>query len=150
MSLRFRNIEAQPSDPVDTWGVEGIVAAIERGGLAHLQRIVRAVDANPTGPVAQDLAEATEILSDPDALGFVKARLLDSYLRRAQDSDAEVAHQVQSALDYSGVSLREFADRIGTSASRLSTYATGSTRPSAAKLIEIQRASVALSRQGQA
>jgi hypothetical protein len=29
--LQFRNINATPDDPVEKWGVEGILAAIDRG-----------------------------------------------------------------------------------------------------------------------
>ena len=39
---RFRNIEATPDDPVETWGVEGVATAIERGSLPHWATITRA------------------------------------------------------------------------------------------------------------
>lgn len=32
MALRFRNIDADPDDPVETWPLKGIVTALERGG----------------------------------------------------------------------------------------------------------------------
>lgn len=139
MGLEFRNINVDPSDPVDQWGVEGIVAAIERGGLVHLRRIADAALSDPQGPVAQDLAEAVEILDNDEAVGAAKARLLGSLLNRARDPRAEVAHRVQAAINRSGMSLRDFAAAVGTSAPRLSTYARGTTMPSAAKLVQIER-----------
>lgn len=43
-----------------------------------------------------------------------------------------VATEVQRLIEGSGLSRREFAAQIGTSTSRLSTYATGKVTPSAA------------------
>lgn len=34
MALSFRNVDADPSDPVESWPYEGLVTAVERGGLA--------------------------------------------------------------------------------------------------------------------
>ena len=51
----------------------------------------------------------------------------------------EVAGRVQRAIALSGVSAREFAATLGTSASRLSTYANGKVVPSAALLMRMER-----------
>ena len=68
-SLRFRHVDASPTDDVTTWPYEAIVTAITRSGLTAAQ----------------------------------------------------------------------FADLVGTSASRLSTDATGRVTPSAAMLVRIER-----------
>ena len=52
---------------------------------------------------------------------------------------AEVADRVRSAIDRSRLTNAQFAGEVGTSASRLSTYATGSVTPSASMLIRIER-----------
>ena len=78
MTLRFRNLEVSPDDPVERWGPEGILAAIDRGGLAEWRRITRAVEADPQGPVAADLEEALESAEDAGA-----ARVLRLALDRA-------------------------------------------------------------------
>lgn len=36
MPLRFRNIDATPADPVESWGFEGMLAAIDRGYQTRL------------------------------------------------------------------------------------------------------------------
>ena len=59
--LRFRNIDVSPSDPVETWSVEGLLTAIERGGIMDWRRVVAEVRADPAGEVALDLAEALEL-----------------------------------------------------------------------------------------
>jgi hypothetical protein len=33
-TLTFRNVDASPTDPVETWPYEGLVAAVERGSLS--------------------------------------------------------------------------------------------------------------------
>lgn len=50
-----------------------------------------------------------------------------------------VAAEVDQLVRASGLSRAEFASRIGTSASRLSTYATGKVTPSAALLVRMRR-----------
>jgi methyl coenzyme M reductase beta subunit len=109
--LRFRNIAATPDDPVDEWGVEGIATAIERGGLAHLQRIARRALADPDGDVALDVDQAVTVA------GIPLARLMHEMLARArQGMRAEVAYRVRLAIAHSGLPAREFARRLGTAA----------------------------------
>ena len=58
----------------------------------------------------------------------------------AEASEREaVAVEVAALVRASGLSRAEFASRIGTSASRLSTYATGKVTPSAALLVRMRR-----------
>ena len=135
MSLQFRNIQASADDPVESWGVEGVLTAIERGGLVHLRRVMQAALADPFGPVAEDLLEATELTESPLA-----ARMKALLLEAREGEDAVVRRRVGDAIAVSGLSLREFAHRIGTSASRLSTYATGKVQPSASTFLRIVNA----------
>jgi transcriptional regulator with XRE-family HTH domain len=50
-----------------------------------------------------------------------------------------VGAEIRSLLDRSGLSQQDFADRIGTSRSRLSTYRSGKVVPSAAFLVRMRR-----------
>ncbi|MBK6310960.1 MAG: hypothetical protein WAX12_13450 [Candidatus Microthrix subdominans] len=54
---------------------------------------------------------------------------------------AEVADRVRSAITRSELTSAQFANEVGPSASRLSTYATGSATPPASMLIRIERLS---------
>jgi transcriptional regulator with XRE-family HTH domain len=50
-----------------------------------------------------------------------------------------VAAEIDQLIRSSGLSRAEFASRIGTSTSRLSTYVTGKVTPSAALLVRMRR-----------
>ena len=50
-----------------------------------------------------------------------------------------VAREVAKLVENSGLSRAEFATRVGTSTSRLSTYITGKVTPSAALLLRMRR-----------
>lgn len=74
--LKFRNLGVTPDDPVEQWGVEGILAAIDRGSLRYWKRILESVQADPQGTVAMDLTQALELAEDAG---------VTAYLRRALD-----------------------------------------------------------------
>jgi hypothetical protein len=135
VTLRFRNIDANPDDPVERWGTEGILTAIERGSLVHWRRIAAAVRADPFGPVAEDLVEA---LDSAHRTGVCE--LLRRALDHARDDDAgQVARRVRRAVGRSGLSGHAFAPLVGTSSPRLSTYRSGRVMPLADMLVRIER-----------
>jgi DNA-binding transcriptional regulator YiaG len=62
--------------------------------------------------------------------------------RQAEAAErALVAEEVRRLVDVSGLSLTEFASRMGTSVSRLSTYRSGRVTPSAALMTRMRRVS---------
>jgi transcriptional regulator with XRE-family HTH domain len=137
--LKFRNITASPEDPVQTWPFEGVLAAVERGTLPDWRRLARAIRADPWGPVAQQVLEAVR-LSRP----YGTTELLEGVVKRARDmaadsERAEVATEVRSLVSASGLSQQDFAARLGTSRSRLSTYMSGKVVPSAALVVRMRR-----------
>ena len=139
-ALKFRNIDASPDDPVETWPFEGILAAVERGTLPDWRRLAAAIRADPWGPVAQQVLEAIR-LSHP----YGTAELLEGVVTRARelaiDSEREeVASEVRDIVARSGLSRQDFAERIGTSRSRLSTYMSGKVVPSATLVVRMRRA----------
>ena len=52
---------------------------------------------------------------------------------------ADVASEVKALVARSGMSNQDFAERIGTSRSRLSTYMSGKVVPSAALMVRMRR-----------
>lgn len=52
---------------------------------------------------------------------------------------AAVAREVAELVENSGISRAEFATKVGTSTSRLSTYITGKVTPSAALMLRMHR-----------
>ena len=138
-ALKFRNLTASPDDPVETWPFEGILAAVERGTLPDWRRLAKVIQADPWGPVAQQVLEAVR-LTRP----YGTAELLEGVVDRARNLAAEsergeVATEVRRFVNDSGLSQRDFADRIGTSRSRLSTYMSGKVVPSATLMVRMRR-----------
>ena len=138
-ALKFRNLTASPDDPVETWPFEGILAAVERGTLPDWRRLAKAIQADPWGPVAQQILEAVHL-----ARPYGTTELLEGVVGRARklaaDSErCEVAAEVRRLVSDSALSRQDFADRIGTSRSRLSTYMSGKVVPSAALMVRMRR-----------
>lgn len=138
-ALHFRNLTASPDDPVETWPFEGVRAAVERGTLPDWRRLVRAIQAEPWGPVAQQVTEALR-LAHPYGTTELLLAAIDRARRQAVDSERhEVASEVRSLVSSSGLSRQDFAERIGTSRTRLSTYMSGKVVPSAALVVRMRR-----------
>lgn len=137
--LQFRNLNVTPDDPVEMWGVEGILTAIDRGSLPHWRRIVAAVHADPWGSSAADLEQALRLAEDVG----VAATLRRILVHRRDDAEAaardEVRRRLAVLVESSGLTAAQFAQRLGTSASRMSTYLSGKVVPSAALLVRAER-----------
>ena len=139
-ALAFRNVDASPDDPVSGWPHEAVQAALERGGLEHWRRLADAIQAEPWGPIARRV-EQVLAYSRPYGIALAMERVIARSRDAAEVSEREaVAAEVDALVRASGLSRAEFASRIGTSASRLSTYATGKVTPSAALLVRMRRA----------
>jgi DNA-binding transcriptional regulator YiaG len=145
-ALKFRNVDASPDDPVETWPFEGILAAVERGTLPDWDRLATAIRADPWGPVAQQVLEAVH-LSCP----YGTTELLEAVVARARqlaiNSERDnVAAEVRDLVGRSGLTRQDFAERIGTSRSRLSTYMSGKVVPSATLMVRMRRVALHASR----
>ena len=137
--LKFRNVTASPDDPVDTWPFEGILAAVERGTLPDWRRLAAVIRADPWGPVARQVLEAIR-LSHPYGTAELLAGVVDRARELAADSEREdVAAEIRDLVGRSGLSRQDFAERMGTSRSRLSTYMSGKVVPSAALMVRMRR-----------
>jgi predicted XRE-type DNA-binding protein len=138
-ALKFRNIDASPEDPVETWPFEGILAAVERGTLPDWHRLAETIAADPWGPVAQQVLEAVG-LSRPYGTTELLEAVVDRARKDAADAErAEVATEIRRLVSESDLSVRDFATRMGTSRPRLSTYMSGKVIPSAAIMVRIRR-----------
>lgn len=137
--LAFRNVDVSPEDPVSDWPLEAIQTALERGGLEHWRRLGKEIQADPWGPVARR-AEEVLTYSRPYGVANLMERLITRAREAAERSEREmVAAEVSQLIRESGLSRAAFASQIGTSPSRLSTYATGKVTPSAALLLRMRR-----------
>jgi len=139
MPLAFRNLTITPDAPVSRWPTEAVQTALERGDLTDWHRIVAEVRADPWGNTAR---QVEEVLSHSRPYGVADA--METVLCRAReraeaDEREAVAAEIREAVRRSGLSRTQFASRIGTSASRLSTYASGKVTPSATLMLRIHR-----------
>lgn len=138
MPLSFRNLTITPEAPVSSWPTEAVQTALERGDLQDWQRIVAEIKHDPWGRTAR---QVEEVLTHARPYGVAEAMetvLLRSRARTESRERAEVASEIERAIARSGLSRSEFASRIGTSTSRLSTYVTGRVTPSAALMVRIR------------
>ncbi|MGH4010463.1 MAG: hypothetical protein ACRDTH_20265 [Pseudonocardiaceae bacterium] len=86
MPLTFRNIDTTPDDPVETWPLESVITALERGGLSHRRRLAAAIKADPWGPVTRAVIEALSVT--PSAAFMVRMRRM-AHAQRARDEKPE-------------------------------------------------------------
>lgn len=139
MALRFRNLNVSPDDPVERWPVEAVQTALERGSVRDWRRLIEVIDRDPWGTTARQV-EHVLTYSRPYGVANLMERVLQSARTGAERTEREVvAGKITQAIADSGLTRAEFASRIGTSASRLSTYATGKVVPSAAIMVRIDR-----------
>jgi predicted XRE-type DNA-binding protein len=137
-ALKFRNITASVDDPVETWPFEGILTAVERGTLPDWQRLAAAIRADPWGPVAQQVLEAVEI-SRPYGTGELLTAVVERARQEAADAEREqVAGEIRDLVAQSGLPQQDFALRIGTPRSRMSTHMAGKVTPSASLMLRIR------------
>ena len=137
--LAFRNVNASPADPVSDWPQEAIQTALERGGLEDWRRLATAIQGDPWGPVARRLEEVLTY-SRPYGIAVAFERVIEDVRGAAEAAERErVAAEIRELVAQSGLSQAEFASRLGTSASRFSTYANGKVTPSAALLLRMRR-----------
>lgn len=140
MSLAFRNLAITPDAPVREWPIEAIQTALERGGIEDWRRLADEIRVDPWGRTARRIEQ---VLTYTRPYGV--SELMETVITRARErTEAEeresVAEEVRGFIAASGLSRTEFASRIGTSPSRLSTYATGKVTPSATLMVRMRRA----------
>lgn len=139
MPLAFRNLNIDPSAPVEEWPTEAVQTALERGDLRDWQRLAEPILRDPWGQTAR---QVEEVLTYSRPYGV--AKLMEGVIADARE-DAEraereaVAKEIRRAVERSGLRRAEFASRIGTSASRLSTYLNGKVVPAATLMVRIRR-----------
>ncbi|THV42341.1 helix-turn-helix domain-containing protein [Glycomyces buryatensis] len=139
MALRFRNLNISPDDPVERWPVEAVQTALERGSVRDWRRLIDAIDRDPWGKTSRQVEHVLSY-SRPYGVANLMERVVRSARTAAERVEREaVAGRIRQAIADSGLARSEFASRIGTSVSRLSTYTTGKVVPSAALMVRIDR-----------
>jgi len=140
VTLAFRNVDANVSDPVGSWPQEALQAALERGDLSHWRRISAEIRAWPWGRVARTVEEILTY-SRPYGVAGLMERAIEAARQRSVRSEVqEVADRIRMFQELSRLTVSEYASLVGTSRSRMSTYLAGKVVPSAAMLVRMERA----------
>jgi hypothetical protein len=138
-TLKFRNLDVRPSDPVELWPPEAIQAVLERGSISDYRRVMAAIRLEPWGAVARTV-EHVLTYSQPYGSAALFTHGLQSVRNRAEAAEkAEVAWRLATILAATQLTQAEFASRMGTSASRMSTYLKATVTPSATLLVRGER-----------
>ncbi|MGH3520521.1 MAG: helix-turn-helix domain-containing protein [Haloechinothrix sp.] len=144
--LSFRNVDADPSDPVETWPVEAVQTALERGTLVDWRRMTRAVRDDPWGPVARNI-EYVLSYDRPYGTAELFEKTIAKVRRDVEQAEkTSVAAQLAAEVARSELTARDFAERLGTSPSRMSTYLSGKVTPSASLMVRAHRVASAARR----
>lgn len=139
MALKFRNLNVSPADPVESWGFEGLLSAVERGDIRDWRRIAQALRWEPRGKVAGELREVLDSVENPAMVKLFGEVLRNAAAAQESEERQAVVRELADALERSGLSRADFAARLGTSQSRLSTYLTGKVVPSATLMVRAKR-----------
>lgn len=137
--LAFRNLEVTPDAPVREWPFEAVRTALERGSLQDWRRLAAEVKREPWGHIARTIEDILTHSRPYGVAPLMEGLIADSRNEAERSERQQVAEQIVELIERSGLPRAEFARRIGTSPSRLSTYATGKVTPSAALMVRMRR-----------
>lgn len=129
MTTRFRHLDFDRNDPLDSWPAEAIETIMDRGSLSDWRRLVHAIRKNPWGPAART-AERVAAWDEHYGVDALFTRVIcharEDVTRRGR---AAYAEQIRSWRAQAGMTTRQFAEAAGTSASRLSAYENAKVAP---------------------
>lgn len=135
MAVAFRNVDVPTDAPVEDWGFEGVLAAVDRGDLSDWRRLAAAVAGGPRGGFVDLLEEVLDAAEDVGAAAVLRGYIALTLQRQEQRERAAVAAELTSLWKASGLDQATYASRLGTSRSRLNTYLNGRTVPLATFLV---------------
>jgi len=129
MTVQFRNLDFDTTQPLDQWPAEAIETVMDRGSLSDWRALAQAIRQHPWGPAAR----TAETVAGWDEHYGVDA-LMINVIRHARENvtlqgRAEYATQIRTWRTHTGMTLRQFARAAGTSASRLSDYENAKVAP---------------------
>lgn len=149
-ALRLVMVDVDPARPGPVLtAAEDVLAAWDRGGLPAWRAQLAVVAANPWAPYGTELRDLAQTAGRAE-LAEALEECVRVYRSRNERTERDlVAREIRELVALSGLSQREFAAMLGTSASRLSTYVNGLVTPSATLMLRIRRVSALLQEQRQ-
>ena len=86
MSVKFRNVDASPTDDVRTWPYEALVTVIDRGLVPDWKPVFAEIRRSPWGTVARRV-ERYLSYHEPDGAGALFAMAIEHARARADGAD---------------------------------------------------------------
>ena len=102
MTLVFRNVNADVSDPVDSWPQEALQAALERGDISNWRRIVAEIRRSPWGRVARAVEEILTYSRPYGMAGLMERAIAAARQQAARSEVEEVATRIRVLRAASG------------------------------------------------
>jgi hypothetical protein len=145
--LAFRNLDVSPDAPVEQWGFEGLLAAVDRGDLGDWRRVAAAVARAPRGEVAELLDQVFDAAEDSGGAAALRRYVALAVERQERLERQAVVDELVASWRSSGLDQGTYARRLGTSRTRLNSYLNGRTVPLATLLVRAR--GLAEARRGQ-
>ena len=138
MSPSLRNVDVSPDLPLDEWPMEALLTLVERGSLSDWRRIAVSIDDLPWGSIARNIDVITSWGEHPGVDDILRERLDSARTRAVLAGRRRYADRIRMLRHTTGLSMREFAAEVGTSASRLSDYEHAKVSPTTDVLARIE------------
>lgn len=118
-----------------------LVGVVGAGSVLEWRHHLSMIAVNPWSPYSRQLAELARQAGRPPV-----AEVIERYTAVCREQDQErvqkqVTEEIRRLVTVSGATQREFAQWLGTSAPRLSTYLSGAVTPSASLMLRMKRVS---------
>ena len=140
VSLLLEGIDPEASLPV-VRTVGELVGLVDGGSVLEWRHHLAMIAASPWSPYSRHLGDLATQASLP-AVAALVAQFTEVCRQQNKEREREqVAEEVRRLVAGSGVTQRQFAQWVGTSPSRLSTYVSGSVTPSASLMLRMARTS---------
>lgn len=139
MTLRFRNVNDNPTAPVECWGDEALLAAVDRGGISDWAKIFAGVSRDPHGALVDRLEQVLDLAEDTGAAAALRTATRLAVAHQTVLDREAITAELSHLVTASGLDQGAFARRIGTSRTRLNAYLAGRTLPSALVMLRSRR-----------
>lgn len=138
MNTRFRNVEFDRNAPIGTWPLEALSSLLERGDLSDYRLVVQAIQQSPWGAASRRVEQVLG-WTQPYGVTQIMHRAIEKARSSHNAQEREwVTYQLRNALQQSGLNQAAFAQELGTSPTRFSTYLNGSVVPAATVIARAQ------------
>ncbi|MBY0441820.1 MAG: helix-turn-helix transcriptional regulator [Mycobacteriaceae bacterium] len=130
-----------PGGPVEFWSTAAIGSALKNGDIATWQQIAAALNRDPYGRTARQVEEVLTVTGQHGISNALREVLDRARMQLEADERHEVAQHIRLLMDRSGLTLQEFASRIGVPSSALADYLNAKTSPAASMMVRMRRLS---------